>query len=150
MPVVRLTAAMIPGLQPKDEIREEVYRDSICRGLLVEAHPSGVKTFVAWGYVKGEHGCRVRLGRWRPGVFTLADARDAARAELHKMALGINPNEEKRRAKAAGTVANLFDSFLADAKTRLRPRSYTAWKDLLKHERPAARTGAGRRVFLRC
>jgi hypothetical protein len=47
MPTLKLTAAAIPGLRAKDDRREETYRDTVVRGLLLEVHPSGVRTFVA-------------------------------------------------------------------------------------------------------
>src|SRR5437899_840923 len=105
MPLLKLTAAAIPRLKAKDDRREETYRDTVVRGLLLEVHPSGVRTFVAWYRIKGpgDRCGRLTLGRWQPGVYDLADARDDAREVLHKAATGRDPAAEKRQAKMAGT-----------------------------------------------
>jgi integrase len=136
MPVVKLTAAAIPRLPPKDEHREEVYRDSEVRGLLLEVHPSGRRTFVAWGYLKGGgHAVRMTLGVWQRDVYDLKDARDDAKEVLRLLAKGTDPRAAKKAAKVAGTFGALAESFLADAQ--IRPATRTSWEALLRHERLA-------------
>ncbi len=138
MPPRKLTAAAIRVLKAKDERREEVYRDTHLPGLLLEVHPSGRKTFVAWGRVKGTgRAVRLKLGVWQPGVYDLADAREAARDALHQMQTGKDPAAEKRRAKAAGTFGDLVASFLKDAPNLIRPSTIGEWRLLLEHDRLA-------------
>jgi integrase len=136
VPTLKLTAAAIPGLKPKDERREETYRDTVVRGLLLEVHPSGRRTFVAWGYIKGAgRAARLTLGRWQPGVYDLADARADARRELHLMATGRDPAAEKRRAREAGRFGDLVESFLKAVPIRESTRE--EWGLLLRHPRLA-------------
>jgi integrase len=138
MPKMKLTAQGIPGLKPKDATREQVYRDTVVRGLLLEVHPSGKRTFVAWTRVKGSgRAVRVTLGHWAPGVFELADARTKAREVLHDAAHGKDPVAERKRAKAAGTFGDMADNYLKDAKSSLRPTTFAGWGYLLRHPRLA-------------
>lgn len=138
MPAIKLTAAAIPGLRAKDDRREDVYRDTVVRGLLLEVHPSGVRTFVAWYRIRGtDRGGRLTLGRWQPGVYDLADARDDARKALHLAATGVDPAAEKRRTRAAGTFGDLVRSFLEDARHSIRSSSLQEWRLLLEHDRLA-------------
>jgi integrase len=136
VPVVKLTAAAIPTLKPKDERREETYRDSVVRGLLLEVHPDGTRTFVAWGRVHGTgRAVRMKLGAWQADVFELADARRAARDALHELATGRDPVVERKRAREAGTFGDLVESFLKDAQIRESTRR--EWKRLLEAARLA-------------
>jgi integrase len=134
MPVLKLTAAAIPTLKPKADGRREVYRDSVTQGLLLEVHASGRRTFYAWGHVRGGRAWRLQLGRWAPGVYELAQAREDARQAL---ALGRteDPSAAKRRAKAAGTFGDLAETFLTEAQIRESTRE--EWRLLLKHSRLA-------------
>jgi integrase len=137
MPTLRLTAAAIPGLRAKDNGTEQTYRDTLVRGLLLEVHPSGVRTFVAWYRIAGggDRCGRQKLGRWDPGIYDLADAREDARKVLHLAATGRDPAAERRQARQAGTFGDLAESFLASAQIRESTR--TEWGLLLRHARLA-------------
>ena len=50
MPRLKLTAAAIPGLRPKNDRREETYLDAVVPGLMLEVHLRG-RELRAWGKV---------------------------------------------------------------------------------------------------
>jgi integrase len=130
MPSLMLTAAAIPGLKSKDERREEVFRDIKVRGLLLEAHPNGRKTFVAWGRLRTGRAWRLKLGVWQPGVYDLADAREDARRALAQ-GRTEDPAAARRREKSAGTFGDLAKTFLEDAGHTLRPTTLAGWQAML-------------------
>lgn len=98
-------------------------------------HPSGRRTFVAWGRVRATgKAWRYTLGRWQPGVFDLADAREQARAVLAR-GREQEPGAARRREKIAGTFGDLANSYLEDAAHHLRPGTLEEWRLLLEHPR---------------
>jgi integrase len=143
VPKLLLSPKNIPHLKAKDDKREEVYRDTKVRGLLLEVHPNGRKTFVAWSRIHGtKDAFREKLGVWEPGVFDLAHARAKAKVPLHMAAMGKNPTDERRRAKEAGTFGDLAQSFLKAVAVpgkpdSIRPSTREEWRLLLEHPRLA-------------
>jgi integrase len=139
MPSVKLNEQLIKGLKSKDATREEVYRDTDTRGLWLEVHPNGRKTWVVWGRVSASKDpnrkkWRVKLG-YHPEL-SLHKARIEAAAI---MAAGRNedPNVQRRRDKATGTFGELVDEYLEHPKggRKLRPTTLAGWKMLLMHDR---------------
>ncbi len=135
MPTLKLNARSIPALKPRAGKRE-TYRDTVLPGLYLDVHPTGKRVFGVWYRVAGRAG-RVTLGPWTPGVFDLADARDAGRDVLHQARKGTDPAAAKRQKREADDVGGLVESFLASITDHVRPTTLYGWALLLKHPRLA-------------
>jgi integrase len=136
MPTLKLHARAIPSLKPRADGKREVYRDAVVPGLYLEVHPTGRRVFGVWFRANGRAG-RLTLGPWTPGVFDLADARDAAREALHQSRKGTDPSAAKRQQRDAGDVGGLVETFLISIKDHIRPTTHYGWALLLRHERLA-------------
>lgn len=91
----------------------------------VKLNPSG-KVYVAQGRVDGKTR-RVTIGPH--GVFTVDQARQAAKQVLLDMANGVNPNLEKKLIEARGiTLSSVVDDYIRDRT--LKPSTI---KDIRKH-----------------
>ena len=91
-----LTERKIRELEPK-AVRYQV-RDGAMPGLVVRVNPTGTKTYM----VRYDRSKAITLGDC--SVWTLAQARDAAKAIMHKASTGIDPVADKRRSKATEFV----------------------------------------------
>lgn len=87
-----LTASIISRLKP--EAKPYEVRDDRLKGFLVRVQPSGHKSYV----VQWARGRRFTIGD--ASVLTLGQARTKALEILGQVATGIDPQQEKRRAKA--------------------------------------------------
>lgn len=141
MAIRKLTAKGIPGLKPKPNGKRETYWDTVTKGLYLDVHCSGKKTFGVFGktktkaYPKG-HAWRVTLGEWRKDIYGLADAtRDAKVHLLAAATQRVDPAVEKRKMREAGTFGDLVESFLPAAQIRQSTRE--EWGRLLRHPRLA-------------
>ena len=87
------------------------YRDTKVAGLQLRVSSTGVKTFSVyrWGKSTGKPE-RVTIGRF-PEVSVEA-ARTKATEIVASFAMGENPNEAKRKARAELTFADLFDLYI--------------------------------------
>ncbi|OEF26995.1 tyrosine-type recombinase/integrase [Vibrio rumoiensis] len=119
------------------------YRDSggtsSVHGLGLEVTKTGTKTFNFIQKVNGKN-LQVTLGRF-PEI-TVEQARRLAREVVHKIASGVNPNEEKRTARNYTTFEQLFEyyeaSFKLDIKAGKRRESSLKGHEILYrlHIRP--------------
>ena len=119
-------------------------RDSIDMGLALRVTP-GAKTFVLERRINGKV-VRGALGQFPD--FTLAAARERAREYKGMIAKGINPFEEKRKARQAerealtfGDLANLYVEEYAKHHRKSWPRDK---KRLERHFEPVESTQARR------
>lgn len=125
-----LTNRAIAAAKPGDRIW-----DDQVRGLCLRVSSTGRKAF----YLV----FRTRAGRQRGPkladleVMALAQARDAAREMLAAVALGGDPVAEWRAERAAPTVAELGDRWLADHGRAIKPRTLKLYRVVFeKHLRP--------------
>jgi integrase len=82
------------------------------RGFGVRTTKDGKRTFVVQGRVNGKE-LRSTIGPY--GVFTVDQARDAARESLRSMRMGIDPREVRRQARAAAvTLREVADAYKRD------------------------------------
>jgi integrase len=86
-----------------------VYHDTTKHGLKLLVRPTGIKTFVLYRKIKGKPE-RITIGRF-PEV-TIEQARNQADVLNAKIAVGINPNEEKRGLRSEMTIYDLFDQYI--------------------------------------
>jgi integrase len=86
-----------------------VYHDTTKQGLKLLVRPTGIKTFVLYRKIKGRPE-RITIGRF-PEV-TIEQARNQVDALNAKIAVGINPNEEKRGMRTEMMLYDLFTRYI--------------------------------------
>ena len=119
VPKHRLTTRFIDSIKPPLSDRTE-YWDANTPGFGIRVAASGRKTWVLMYRVRGD----TRLRRASLGTYptlTLADARDAAKADLRAAAKGRDPAEERKAERTADTFGELADQYMEKyAKKRKR------------------------------
>lgn len=147
MPVAstRFTKPIIPRLTCPAGKPEAFHWDASLPGFGLRAYASGRRQWIAQ-YRDGAGRTR-RAGFGDVKTVELDDAREAARKLLSRVELGADPQAEKRAARKAMRVGALIDTYLADAETRMKPRSYAEVQRHLRvhakplHSDPAAAIG---------
>ena len=104
------------------EKREQLFWDASCRGFGIRALSSGRRSWIF--QYRDQYGRTRRTVLGDVSVIGLDDAREEARRKAASVAHGANPSVERRAKRAAGTLLELVDAYLLQAKARLRPRSY--------------------------
>jgi integrase len=130
-----LTPRFVAKLQPTPQRIVDVW-DAYMTGLGVRVFPSGAKTW-SLRYRVGHQLRRMTLGS--VDVLSLADAREAARDALKKVAAGHDPALEKQERREADTVGEFAKTYL---EKYAKPRK-KSWKvdqmrmqqDILPHWR---------------
>jgi integrase len=111
---------------------EKFFWDGDCRGLGIRTLASGRRSWIF--QYRDEHGRTRRIALGDLTAVSLDDAREEARRKAASITHGANPSVERRAKRNAGTVLQLIDAYLPQAKARLRPRSYTETeRNLRKH-----------------
>jgi integrase len=101
---------------------EQFFWDANCRGLGIRALSSGRRSWIF--QYRDQHGRTRRIVLGDVSAIVLDDAREEARRKAASVAHGANPSVERKAKRTAGTVLELIEAYLLQAKTRLRPRSY--------------------------
>ena len=114
MPVLKLAKRSVDGLKPTD--RAFIAFDTELRGFGVRVMPTGSKTFVFEYRPNGGGRAvakrRLKLGRYGP--LTVDGAREKAKHAHARVELGADPAAEKIEQRAALTVGQLIDAFIAE------------------------------------
>ena len=136
-----LSDKRIASLKPPIDARSVIVWDrgpKAVRGLGVRVtegtreNPGGIKAFVLNYRTQAGKQRRLTLGRF-PGELKLSAARSWAANLRKQIALGADPLGERHELRAAPTMNELADRYLADhAETRKRPRSVYEDKSLLR------------------
>jgi len=125
----KFTQTRIEKLPAAPENKRVDYFDVECPKLICRVTSTGAKTFAVLKW-DGKTAKRITLGRF-PDM-SVNDAREKALSALSDMANGINPIEEKRKARLKNiTLQELLDKYLSD-KSDLREASV---KDYRKNMR---------------
>lgn len=95
--MAKLTKSYIDKLKPPTT-GYALHWDEQDRGFALRITATGKQTFIVQGRVNGKE-LRITIGPF--GVFTVDQARDAAREFLRSMRLGTDPRDTKREAQAA-------------------------------------------------
>jgi integrase len=154
-PHKRLSDAYVVTLKEPPRGRLEI-TDAVIPELKLRVTDEGHKSFSLRFSFNGERGCRLTLGEFgrdpdrEPGKLNIKKARDAARAALGQIALGIDPREMKRAAKRAakstpspsgatdGSVAWAVENWLAEAlgpkKKPWRPKTLQGHRQVMRHD----------------
>lgn len=123
------TQNRIKDLPPAPLKKRVEYFDSDCKKLICRVSDKGTKTFAVLKRV-GNTSTRITLGQY-PDL-SVNDARAKARQILVELSNGINPTEEKRKAKLKGmTLIELLDRYLAD-KADLREATIKDYRKNVK------------------
>jgi integrase len=128
------TRATIRRMQCPPGQTEKFFWDAACRGFGVRVLKSGQRSWI-YQY-RDEHGKTRRIVLGNLSAVSLDDARKAARQTAAGVAHGVNPSVERKKKRAAGTILELIEAYLAHARARQRPRSF---KETERHLRVHAR-----------
>lgn len=133
----KLTKGYVERIRPG--AKDTFYWDTEVKGFGIRCTPTGKMTFIVQGRVEGSgKEARITIGAF--GVFTVDQARDAAREHLRTMRLGGDPRAIAKQTKAAGvTLQQVADAYverpgkLKDSSkseiTRHVATTFAAWKD---------------------
>ncbi len=116
MPTIKLTKRALDGIRPDSKIA--FWFDSELKGFGLKVMPSGIMTWIV-EYRPGAGGRRIskrRMTLGKPGALTPDEARAIAKDVLAKVHAGADPAALKAEAKAAKTVTELCDLYLAEAE----------------------------------
>jgi integrase len=119
--VSKLTKRVVDTLRP--DRKRDVFKwdagDGALKGFGVRVKPSGVASFFV--QYRNKEGRTRRLVLGRVGELTPDEARRIATDKLKEARTGGDPSAERHAARAAITVSELCDLYLADAKGRIKP-----------------------------
>jgi integrase len=125
---VRLTKTLVDKL-PRPAVGQAFLRDADLKGFGLRVTASGTKAFIVEKRVNGRVR-RMTLGRY--GELTVEQARKQAAQVLGKVATGIDPVAEKRKAQALGvTLAEVFAAFIEARKHRLRESTLRDYRGVM-------------------
>jgi integrase len=115
----KLTERFVNGLKPPATGQDFHWDggDGAVKGFGVGITAAGTRTYVAQGRVNGKS---VRLKIGLHGNWNADEARKEAKDLLRSMESGVDPREEKLKAKAQGiTLRQVMEDYCAHKKTRL-------------------------------
>lgn len=126
MPTIQFTKQKIDAIS-NPKAGQVLYRDKLLRGFGLRVG-SSTKVYVVEGQVAGRTR-RATIGR--ADIMSVDTARKRAMHILTEMALGLDPNEEKRKkALEAITLSDAFKGFF-ETRTGLAPGTVDAYKRTL-------------------
>src|SRR5688572_11649203 len=97
---IKLTERSAASARPaavSGELRPKLYLDTQQLGFGLAVYPAGVKSYFALRRVAGR---QVKFTFAKYGEITVSQARDKAVTHLARMSEGVNPIEERRKARA--------------------------------------------------
>lgn len=110
MPVLALRPQVLSTLECPEGQRKADYRDSVCKGLLLEVRSTGGRTwYLRYVTARGQRR-QLRLGDLRD--VTLAQARRMEEQHRNEVALGNDPCQERRDLRAVPTFREFADEQL--------------------------------------
>lgn len=118
----RITKATIGKLTCPLGQKEAFYWDGEISGLGLRVYPSGRKVWVLQYRDAGSRTRRLPIGQ--ASAIDPAAARKLASDWLRRVAGGANPSVERRQARKAATVGDIFEAYLAYAEKEQRPSSF--------------------------
>lgn len=112
--MARLTKSVVDRL-PTPATGYTLHWDEQDRGFGLRITKDGKKSYAVQGRV---HGKELRLTIGPHGVFTVDQAREAAREHLRTMRLGTDPRDLRRQAQASSlTLRQVADAYKRDPPT---------------------------------
>ena len=116
------TKATVRKMQCSPGQEERLFWDAALRGFGMRTLRSGRRSWI-YQY-RDEHGRTRRMVLGDVSAVSLETAREAARQKAASVAQGANPSVERKKKRAAGTVIEVVEGYLAYAKERQRSRSF--------------------------
>src|SRR5262245_27098615 len=117
----KLTKRVVDALHP--DPNRDVFKwdagDGALKGFGVRVKPSGVASYLV--QYRNKEGRTRRLVLGRLGELTPNEARQLAADRLKEARQGGDPSAERHAARAAITVSELCDLYVADTKGRIKP-----------------------------
>lgn len=123
--MARLTKSVVDRL-PTPSTGYALHWDEQDRGFGIRITKDGKKSYVVQGRV---HGKELRLTIGPRGVFTVDQAREAAREHLRNMRLGTDPRDLRKQAQASSVTLRQ----VADAYKRDRPLKECSRGEIERH-----------------
>jgi integrase len=118
----KITKRRVDALRP-DRAGRDVFKwdagDGALKGFGVRMKPSGAASYVV--QYRNREGRTRRLAVGRLGEMTPDQARQIAAEKLREARKGGDPSADRHAARAAMTVSEICDLYLADAKGRIKP-----------------------------
>jgi integrase len=115
--MLKLTKREIDGLQSDGSKHGTIYWDTELKGFGIRVFPTGLKTFVVKFRTRGGRQRWLKIGTF--GALTAEKARDRAKFELARVIGGEDPADDRDQLRAAVTVAQLCDLYMAAAEAGL-------------------------------
>jgi integrase len=132
---VHLTDAVVKRL-PLPAKGNKIAYDDIVPGLGCRVTANGARAFIL-NYITRERGRERRYTIGSAEHWKATDAREEAKRLRREIDQGGDPLEDLEAARAAPTMAELIDRFLAEHAVRLRPSTRDAYKRMIDlHVRP--------------
>jgi integrase len=117
----KLTKRVVDALRP--DPKRDVFKwdagDGALKGFGIRVKPSGIASYFVQYRTKEGRTRRLVLGR--VGELTPHEARRIAADKLKEARTGGDPSGERHAARAAITLSELCDQYVADAKGRIKP-----------------------------
>ena len=142
----KLTKRVVDALRPNPS--RDLFKwdagDGALKGFGVRVKPSGVASYFV--QYRNKEGRTRRLVLGRVGELTPNEARHFAADKLKEARTGGDPSAERHVARAAITVSELCDLYVADAKGRIKPSTLAMDRSRIEcHVKPliGRRTVAG-------
>lgn len=118
----RITKSTIGKLACPPGQKEAFFWDDEISGLGLRVYPSGRKVWVLQYRDAGSRTRRLPIGQ--ATAIDPAAARKLAGDCLRRVAGGANPSVERRQARKAATVGDIFEAYLTHAEKEQRPSSF--------------------------
>jgi integrase len=119
----KITKRLVDALRPDSQSGRDVFKwdagDGALKGFGVRMKPSGAASYVV--QYRNREGRTRRLAVGRIGEMTPDQARQIAAEKLREARKGGDPSADRHSARAAMTVSEMCDLYLADAKGRIKP-----------------------------
>jgi integrase len=112
----KITKRIVDGLVPDQRTRDVFCWDSELRGFGIRLKPSGAGAYIIQYRNADGRSRRMVLGKL--GILTPDEARGLARDHLASVAKGSDPSSERHQRRAALSVAEICDEYLAAAEKK--------------------------------
>ncbi|NTG12668.1 integrase arm-type DNA-binding domain-containing protein [Agrobacterium rhizogenes] len=130
----KITKRVIDAFEP-DAAGEKFLWDTDLKGFGIRMMPSGVGSYIV--KYRNAEGRQRKMTVGRVGTLTPEQARQLAREKLTEVSKGADPSADRFKLRQSITVAELCDLYLADAKSRLKPNTYsTNSSQIERHIKP--------------
>ena len=108
--VINFTKASLTSISLPAIKKRVYYKDAQVKGLIIDVRSSGSKSFYLYKSINGRPE-RVLLGLFP--YLSVENARKLAILRLSEVAMGKNPQEEKRRIRDEMTLGQLFERYMS-------------------------------------